>query len=199
MPGRPRGDRLELAADVVRGVRLQVEAVVLGQPAGEEDVDDRLRGLLTRSLRLEVQTRCEVPSPSRDTPPAWSIVRRETTGWVKRVGIIAPQSDEFGASAVVGACGGSGRLHHYRTKTARRQELSRCEAGERPRVSGPRRPSPRVVIIVPELRSFLGPLTRGRSPRFALFDQRRPGYRPHSGWSALHESHPAAAHRTAVP
>ena len=40
--GRARGDRLELAADPVRGVGLQVEAVVLRQPAGEEDVDHGL-------------------------------------------------------------------------------------------------------------------------------------------------------------
>src|SRR5262249_18418290 len=38
--GRGGGDGLELAADVVGGVGLGVEAVVLGQAAGEEDVDD---------------------------------------------------------------------------------------------------------------------------------------------------------------
>src|SRR5262249_20707092 len=38
---RARGDGPELAADVVGGVGLEVEAVLLGQAAGEEDVDDR--------------------------------------------------------------------------------------------------------------------------------------------------------------
>ena len=34
-------DGAELAADRVGGVRLRVEALVLGQPAGQEDVDHR--------------------------------------------------------------------------------------------------------------------------------------------------------------
>src|SRR4051812_34271091 len=44
--GRPGWDTAEFAADAVGGVRLRVEALVLGQPAGEEDVDHRAgRGL----------------------------------------------------------------------------------------------------------------------------------------------------------
>ncbi len=40
--GRARGNGVEFAADRVRGVGLHVEAVVLGQPTGEEDVNHRL-------------------------------------------------------------------------------------------------------------------------------------------------------------
>jgi hypothetical protein len=40
---RVRLDRPELAAHVLRRLRLQIEALVLRQPAGEEDVDDRPR------------------------------------------------------------------------------------------------------------------------------------------------------------
>src|SRR5262249_47773131 len=46
--GRARGDRLELTADVRGGVRLQVEAVLLGQSAGEENVDHGPRRVLAR-------------------------------------------------------------------------------------------------------------------------------------------------------
>ena len=41
--GGARGDGLELAADAVGGVGLGVEAVVLGEAAGEEDEDARRR------------------------------------------------------------------------------------------------------------------------------------------------------------
>ena len=53
MPGGARGDRLELAADVLRRVGLRIEAVVLGQAAGEEDVDDRLCGMGRGRGRLQ--------------------------------------------------------------------------------------------------------------------------------------------------
>ena len=51
--GDVRGDRLELAADLGRGVRLEVEHVLVRRPAGQEDHDDRLvraadAGLLPR-------------------------------------------------------------------------------------------------------------------------------------------------------
>ena len=42
-PGRLRGNRLEAAADVERAIGLRIEALVLRQPPGEEDVDHRLR------------------------------------------------------------------------------------------------------------------------------------------------------------
>src|SRR5205085_10038299 len=35
-------DRIELAADLARSVRLAVEGVLVGQPAGQVDDDDRL-------------------------------------------------------------------------------------------------------------------------------------------------------------
>src|SRR5688500_13833335 len=40
--GRLGADGLELAPDVLRRVGLHVKTIVLGQPAGEEDVDARL-------------------------------------------------------------------------------------------------------------------------------------------------------------
>ena len=39
--GRPRGDRPELAADALRRIRLEVEALQLRQSTGEENIDDR--------------------------------------------------------------------------------------------------------------------------------------------------------------
>src|SRR5436190_22416890 len=40
---RPRRDRFELAPDIVRRIRLQIEAIVLSQTARQEDIDARLR------------------------------------------------------------------------------------------------------------------------------------------------------------
>ena len=45
MPGTARVDRLELAADLGRRVRLHVERVDVAHPAGEQHQDDRLRPL----------------------------------------------------------------------------------------------------------------------------------------------------------
>ena len=47
--GHVRRDRLELAADLGRGVGLEVERVLVGQPAGQVDHDDRLVRLLPSS------------------------------------------------------------------------------------------------------------------------------------------------------
>ncbi len=83
---RARGDRLELAADLVRGVGLQVEAVVLRQAAGEEDVDDR-PGLPAPAApaggRQGAQARRRGSCPGRADPiaPAWMAVRRDAIGW----------------------------------------------------------------------------------------------------------------------
>ena len=43
--GDPRWDGAEIAADGVRRIRLRVEALVLGEAAREENVDDRLCGM----------------------------------------------------------------------------------------------------------------------------------------------------------
>jgi hypothetical protein len=40
--GRPRGDGLELAPDVLRSIGFHIEAIVLRQSAGQEDIDARL-------------------------------------------------------------------------------------------------------------------------------------------------------------
>ena len=85
MPGVRRGDRAELAADAVGRIGLEVEAVVLRQAAGQEDVDHRPgpraagRGLLDRvspDERLEVF----IPSPSRPIAPACRAIRRKRSG-----------------------------------------------------------------------------------------------------------------------
>src|SRR5262245_13855796 len=49
--GRFRRDGAEFAANCVRCVRLRVEALVLRQPAGEEDVDHALGGRLPFSAQ----------------------------------------------------------------------------------------------------------------------------------------------------
>ena len=51
--GRLRGDRLELAAHGVRGVGLEVEAVLLRQSAGKKNIDQRLGGALLTANGFE--------------------------------------------------------------------------------------------------------------------------------------------------
>ena len=45
--GRARADRFELTANLHGRVRLQIEALMLRESAGEEDVDHRLRAWLS--------------------------------------------------------------------------------------------------------------------------------------------------------
>ena len=53
--GRGGLDRLKVAPDSIRGTRLQVEAVLLGQSPGKKDVEHRLRGAGSGRRRLHVR------------------------------------------------------------------------------------------------------------------------------------------------
>jgi hypothetical protein len=45
--GSRRRDRLEFAADIVRGIGFRIETIVLAQPSGQEDEDHRFGGLFS--------------------------------------------------------------------------------------------------------------------------------------------------------
>ena len=61
-------DRLELAANIFRSVRLQVKTVVLSQSAGQEDVDNRLGGMHGRRLGTQSVEVRSAQAEQRNSP-----------------------------------------------------------------------------------------------------------------------------------
>ncbi len=63
--GDVRRDRIELAADLPRGVRLRIPHVDVGRPSRQVDVDDRLVGAASRlrgqDVRLPLAPRAAIP------------------------------------------------------------------------------------------------------------------------------------------